>query len=310
MVRLLWLAFCVVALARCGAEGTSTSAPVVRTASEQPEPPYRFDAPDARFELPRRLDEISGLTMLDAQHLGAVQDEKGVLYVLDAATGEVVQQHAFGKHGDYEGIERVEGFVVVLRSDGRLYVIDDWQQDGIDGLPRSGGARHIETGLHGGCDAEGLAFDAEATRLLIACKENPGRGYRGSRTVFAFDPTTNRLDPDPAFVLHADSLASGSTIGDAVRSIVRPVADLNAFKPSALAVHPRTGELYVLSSVRKVIAVLDRSARVAAVWPLSADLLRQPEGLAFRPDGTLFIASEARGDTAVLLRFDYRPRTP
>ena len=36
---------------------------------------YTFDAPDARFKLDKSLKEISGLTLLDAQHLAAVQDE-------------------------------------------------------------------------------------------------------------------------------------------------------------------------------------------------------------------------------------------
>jgi len=156
-------------------------------------------------------------------------------------------------------------------------------------------------------DAEGLAFDAEATRLLIACKESPGRDYWGSRTIYAFDPSTNRLDPVPAFVIRREALAGeGDGLSEAVRSLVEPVFDFNAFKPSALAVHPLTGEVYVLSSVRKVVLVLDRAGAVVARWPLSESLLPQPEGLAFAPDGTLFVASEADGGTAVLLRFDYR----
>jgi uncharacterized protein YjiK len=288
-----------VALGGCGNGEPSASA---TSAREQPAPPYRLDAPDARFELPGRLDEISGLTALGDGLLGAVQDEKGNLYVLDAASGEVVHQHDFGGDGDYEGVERVRDWVVVLRSDGRLFVIDDWQADEAD-------ARAVDTGLHGSCDAEGLAFDAEATRLLIACKESPGRGHRGSRAVYAFDPTTNRLDPTPAFIIHADSLASdGGAVDAAVRALVTPLADLNTLKPSALAVHPRTGEVWVLSFVRKALVVLARSGAVEAVWPLADDLLPQPEGLAFFADGTLFISSEARGGTAVLLRFDYRPR--
>ena len=293
--------FVVIALLGCGNGESSTNASVARTAADQRDAPYRLDAPDARFELPDALDEISGLTMLDEQHLGAVQDEKGDLYVLDAATGAVVHTHDFGGSGDYEGVERVREFVVVLRSDGRLFVIDDWTADASE-------ARSVETGLHGSCDAEGLAFDAEATRLLIACKESPGRGYRGSRTIYAFDPSTNRLDPVPAFVIRRDALASeGNGVDVAVRSFVEPVIDFNAFKPSAVAVHPLTGEVYVLSSVRKVLLVLDRSGALVAGWPLSESLLRQPEGLAFAADGTLFIASEADGGTAVVLRFDYRP---
>jgi uncharacterized protein YjiK len=289
-------------LAGCGNGGASTAGSAVRVASDGA-PPYRFAAPDARFELPGRLDEVSGLTALDDARLGAVQDEDGDLYVLDAATGEVVHTHDFGGGGDYEGVERVGDRVVVLRSDGRLFVITDRQQE-------KAKAESLDLDLHGGCDAEGLAFDAAGDRLLVACKEDPGRGLRGSRALYAFDLNTSRLGPAPAYVIHADSLARSDgehAVDEAVRAFVRPLADINAFKPSALAVHPETGEIYVLSSVRKVLVVLERAGAITAVWPLADDDLPQPEGLAFLPDGTLFIASEAAGGSAVLLRFDYRP---
>lgn len=290
-------------LGGCGNGEASTAGSAVRPAADEA-PPYRLAAPDARFELPGRLDEVSGLTVLDDGHLGAVQDEKGNLYVLDTATGEVAHTHDFGKDGDYEGVERVGDRVVVLRSDGRLFVITDWEAEEDE-------AESLDLDLHGGCDAEGLAYDAAGGRLLIACKEDPGRGLRGSRALYAFDLDTSRLGPAPAYVIHADSLARSDgehAVDEAVRTLVRPVIDINAFKPSALAVHPQTGEIYVLSSVRKLLVVLDRGGTIAAVWPLGDDLLPQPEGLAFLPDGTLFIASEAAGDAAVLLRFNYRPR--
>lgn len=311
MPYLLPLVFLLVSLALggCGNGDASTSppaatsTPAAREASDRPTPPYRFAAPDARFDLPGRLDEISGLTALDDRRLGAVQDENGTLFVLDAASGEVTHTHDFGGGGDYEGVERAGERVVVLRSDGLLFEIEDRQADEAE-------ARALDTRLHGSCDAEGLAYDAASARLLIACKESPGRGLRGSRAVYAFDLAANALGSTPAYVIHADSVARSDgehAIDEAVRALVRPISDINTFKPSALAVHPLTEEVYVLSSVRKVLVVLGRSGDVAAVWPLPDDLLPQPEGLAFLPDGTLFLTSEADGGTARLLRFDYRP---
>ncbi len=289
----------VLALGGCGnAEPPTGGAAPARSAAA---PPYRFDAPDARFELPGRLDEVSGLTDLGGGRLGAVQDEKGHLYVLDAATGEVVHEHDFGPGGDYEGVERVGERVVVLRSDGRLFVITEWQAERAE-------AATLDPGLHGSCDAEGLAFDAPAERLLIACKEAPGGGLRGARALYAFDLRRQALVAEPAFIVHADSLAGAErSLDEAVREAVRPLTDINAFKPSAAGVHPLTDEVWVLSSVDRLVLVLARDGTIAAMWPLPARLAPQPEGLAFLPDGTLFLASEAAGGAATLLRFAYHP---
>lgn len=275
-------------------------APVPQPAVPLVAAPYAFDAPTAAFILPSVLGEVSGLAVLDERHLGAVQDEDGDLYVIDVDSARIVSVHDFGKKGDYEGIERLGDRVYVLRSDGRLFEIADWHVDEAD-------ADGFDSGLHGRCDAEGLA--AQGTQLLIACKESAGKGRQGERAIFAFDPTARILQAQPAYTVHADSFGvrGESAVDERVRELVRPLADINAFKPAALAVHPMTEQLYIVSSVRKLIVVLETDGTLSAVWPLPEHLFRQPEGLAFLADGTLFIANEASGGDPTLLRFSYRP---
>jgi len=45
-----------------------------------------------------------------------------------------------------------------------------------------------------------------------------------------------------------------------------------------------------------------------AVKKLDKDIIRQPEGIAFMPDGALIIASEAAGGRAVLVKYSERIR--
>ncbi len=242
---------------------------------------YDFERPDATFRLAPDLEEISALSWTGDGHLVAVQDEDGIVFTLDPADGSIVQQRRFRGGGDYEGVEWVDGTTWVLRSNGRLNAVPD----------AGGDAEEFETPLRGRCDAEGLAYDAARGRLLIACKEDPGRGLGDVKAVYAFSLATRTLDAQPALVMQRSALD-----GDGAN-----------FKPSALAVHPQTGELYVLSSVRKAVAVVAMDGRVVTVTPLPAALYPQPEGLAFAPDGTLYLSSEAGDtDTGLLLRF--RPR--
>lgn len=249
--------------------------------------PYRLDAPDAAFALPDRLREISGLTVLEGGHLGAVQDEDGVLFVLDAATGAVTAEHRFHDAGDYEGVERVGDRVWVLQSDGTLFEIRNATADAPERT------RH-ETPLHRRCDAEGLAYDAPNARLLIACKEDPGPELTDVRAIYAFDLRAKRLSERPVFVLDRRALDRPPRRGGAAGA---------AFKPSALAVHPTSGRIYVLSSARKALAVLSPEGTLLEAVALPERLYPQPESLTFLPDGTLFIASEGESGDATLLRF-------
>ena len=245
--------------------------------------PYRLDRPDAAFALPTALVEISGLTTLGPDRLVAVQDEDGLLFVLDRETGAVLAEVPFAGSGDYEGVERVGEAVWVLESDGTLYEVTGLG----DGAPRT--ARY-ETSLPPRCDAEGLGYEpATATggRLLIACKEDPGPELSGARAIYAFDLREKRLSDRPVFLLDRGRLDDGG----------------RSFMPSALAVHPRTGAVFVLSAVRRALAVLSPEGELTAALALPAHLYGQPEALTFLPDGTLFLANEGGGGAATLLRF-------
>ncbi|HRT54528.1 MAG TPA: hypothetical protein P5291_10630, partial [Flavobacteriales bacterium] len=62
------------------------------------------------------------------------------------------------------------------------------------------------------------------------------------------------------------------------------------FSPSAVAIHPRTGQLYVLSADDRLLAIYGDA--LERVTPLPATDHYKPEGLAFLPNGDLLISSE------------------
>ncbi len=237
----------------------------------------------ARIELPDELKEISGMTLLDGRILGAVNDEQGVLYFVDIATGQISDRKKFGKKGDYEGIALAGRRLYVLRSDGSLFEITNWG----DSEP---GSEEIETGLKKSCDAEGLAFDGTRGRLLVACKEKGGKGMKGDRAIYGFDPAANRVSDDPVYVLREEDFRKGK----------------DDFKPSGLAIHPSSGDVYVLSSVRKAVVVLASDGSFREEIDLSDAGLEQPEGMVILPEGDVLISSEGVKHPAVLTRFRIR----
>jgi uncharacterized protein YjiK len=78
------------------------------------------------------------------------------------------------------------------------------------------------------------------------------------------------------------------------------------FSPSAIAVHPITGEIYVTSSKGKLLLVLDRQGRIVHLEKLKKSLHTQPEGICFDADGTMFIANEGKDGKAKIYKFRYR----
>jgi hypothetical protein len=81
------------------------------------------------------------------------------------------------------------------------------------------------------------------------------------------------------------------------------------FKPSAAAIHPITGELYIISAINDLLVITDRQGEPKIAYEIDGKLFKQPEGIAFTPDGDLIISNEAadRG-VANLLLFKYQKK--
>ncbi len=263
---------------------------------------YDFSSPDVSFKLKSDLKEISGLTVLDDQHLAAIQDEKGKIYSIRISDGKIVEDKRFAKNGDFEGIELLGDTFYVLRSDGDIYEVSGWPTDDTD-------SEKFETFLSTKNDTEGLAYDAANNRLLVVCKENPGAGLKNSRTVYAFDLATRSLQEDPVLVIDLKQLEKATpdnALNKFIRNLVAPLQDLSGFKPAAIAVHPITNQIFVISSVRKILLAYNFNGTLENLWILPEDDFRQPEGLAFMPNGDLFISNEGGNGKATLMRFNYK----
>jgi uncharacterized protein YjiK len=261
----------------CGDPTSSGTAGVDTAAVGQlADVPYDLANPDEVFRLEPDLLEISGLAIRDDGRLLAIYDEAGVLFVIDSASGVSVDRRRFAGAGDFEGVEWVNGVTWVLRSDGNLFRIPD------DG----GTTTEIDTPLRSRCDAEGLGYDRIGRVLLIVCKEDPGEGFSGARSVYSFDLRTNTLSATPVLLVERRMVDAGEQ-----------------FKPAAVAVHPETRRVYIVSSVRKLLVVLTPAGNLESMAALDAGLLPQPEGIVFAPDGTMFISSEGVDGPSTILRF-------
>jgi hypothetical protein len=113
----------------------------------------------------------------------------------------------------------------------------------------------------------------------MVCKDCK-RDNKDSSTVFALDPKTS------TWALAPMGINAGEIASLLNKEEIR-------FKPSAAALHPITGELYMVSAVNKLLVVTSRRGNVKNVYQLDPSLFKQPEGLAFSPRGTLFISNEA-----------------
>ncbi len=247
---------------------------------------YQINAPDQTFNLPTKLDEISGLSLTDTDSLiVGIQDEKGKLYFINKFSGELIRDAKFAGEDDYEGVELLDGKAYITNSKGDIDIYDLNAPDEK--------AKTIKTFLKSDHDVEGLGYWPEGPSLLVACKSVVKKKDR-NRKVYRFDPTTLKLDSVPFLVL--DNARIAEALG---RESITPL-----FGPSAITVHPASQEIFIISSPARALLVLDRDGTIKSATTLDRRVHRQPEGMVIDPRGVLYIANEAQEGIAKLHRFN------
>jgi len=252
---------------------------------------YQFDydlsKPKKTIELPSFLNEVSGVSLCETQEvIWAVQDERGVIFKLDIENGAVIDSLPFWKKGDYEGIEIVGDNMYVLKSSGTIYKV---QLTGKDSLSIEKFNHHLEKED----DAEGLGYDQKKQQLLIACKN----GKNGERKIYPFDIQLDSLFEEPRFIIskkEAMAYLSAHPELKKWKKLHKKFKDKLEFAPSGVAVHPKTQDIYVLSSQGKTLVVLHADGQIAHMEKLEKEIHPQPEGICFDQEGNLFISNEGK----------------
>jgi uncharacterized protein YjiK len=154
-------------------------------------------------------------------------------------------------------------------------------------------ARRRTRGVGRTCGVEGLAWDAPTRSLLLLCKSARTERCKDHLIVLAISIDTWQFEARPRLLVPA--------------AAIERVTRHRHFHGTALVRHPRTGSYLVLAGPEHAFVELSRSGAVLGGGRLDRKLHPQPEGMAVGPDLTLFISDEARGHTAHITAYAYRP---
>jgi uncharacterized protein YjiK len=239
---------------------------------------YDFNRAEV-VSLKKKLREISGIAVLEEGKLAAVQDESGVIYVLDEKSGEVLETIDFAGKGDYEDIAVTSDYFFMLESSGIVYRVPRKDETAVESYALGGKKKK---------EFESLYPDGD--KLVLVCK-TCGHDDK-SKEAYCFD-------------LKKLEFESSTCLTIELNAVLRKMPAGTLLKPSAAAINSVDGKLYVLCSVGKSLLRCTREGIVEQIIPLDEKLFRQPEGICFKADGTLFISNEGAGLDATIVKIAF-----
>lgn len=276
------LLFCVLHFSACSTERFTCSN-------------FDLNHPDELIKLPSKLKEISGISFLSKNKIACVQDEKGTVFIYDIRKDKLKESIDFGSNKDYEAIANVNDTIYVLRSNGDIYEIDSLESNGVQ-------AETYHTFLSKVNNCEGMCYDSEHHRLLIACKGRPEKGSakKHEKAVYAFDLSTKTMIDEPVLVLNPKAIIEAAKNSGRGFHIGETKGE-DLFEPSEITIDTVSGNYFILSSVGKRLAVFSEGGQLICVTNLDPDIYKQPEGIAFSSTGDLVISDEGKNGKANLV---------
>ncbi|WP_310991669.1 SdiA-regulated domain-containing protein [Aequorivita marina] len=245
-----------------------------------------------KWDMPNDLNEISGISWISEDKIACVQDEEGIIYIFNFDTELVEKRVNFAKSGDYEALTIVDSTAYVMESNGSLFEISNYLSPNFE-------TKKYKTPFSGKNNMESLVADTINNRLLFTVKNNDPNSddYKG---IYAFNLETKQTETLPILKIPLnDPIFTGKDKDD-------DGDQYENFYPSEIGINPINGNIYILASKKQPqLLIMSNKGELLKLHQLYKKSFRQPEGLTFSKDGTIFISNEGKKGTANILEVEF-----
>jgi uncharacterized protein YjiK len=256
-----------------------------------------YDSPEGydlgkpqKSQLGKVLNEISGISYNpNDSSLLAISDSKKKIFEINLKRLRLrdYSNEIIGPDQDLEDIVNMEETIYLLSSKGQIYEYTMGKNDTstLMSYTLSSGGKN---------DFESLYYDSAAKGLVMLCKSCASDKGKQMRSAYRFDLTTKQFDTYALYHISTKEVKEMMKDDDA------------KFDPSAAAIHPIDKRLYILSSAGNLLVIADTNGKLISAYNLNPDDHPQAEGIAFAPNGDMYITNEGKYGTPTLQIFKYK----
>jgi uncharacterized protein YjiK len=233
---------------------------------------YNFSKPNV-VKLPQELDEISGIAYYAKDtSLFAIIDEGGDIYKFPLKDPKKLRKWKFDKKRDFEDIVLTDSTFYILESNGDITKLTFKNNQFFNERLKIGDISAKEN------EFESMFGSPDSSYLVIMCKDCP-EDSKKTLSTFAF----HYMDSTDQFQKHL--------VYD-ISTLHQKLGIEKRLHPSAAAINPITKDIYIVSSIQKILLILNSKGEFKSFYKLNPGIYKQPEGIAFTPEGDLIISNE------------------
>lgn len=241
--------------------------------------------PSTVSSFPMGISSFSDVTMLDSTHLIGIEPINGTVLMLDLQNNSIASQLSLGSEFQFVDISRMDSTLILLDSKSKVHFL----------LPPYDSTSFVSMNeTKENFISSGICFHESTKRLFLLSEVQEKEEGQFSSFLYSFNLNKRQLREEPLFEINSLAIETFALNNNLPlpRNKVSFAGDTTeglSFNPSALAIHPKTNEIYVLSSEDRSLVVYNQFGEVVNFTMLDPKVFSKPTGMTFQDNGDLLI---------------------
>lgn len=243
--------------------------------------------PSAVNSFPMGIAAFSDVTLLDSTHIIGINTMNGNVVLIDLNSNSISSQLSLSSKFNFVDISRMDSTLILLDSDSKVHFL----------LPPYDSTSLISMNeTKENFPTSGICFHESSKRLFLLSEVQELQEGQISCFLYAFNLNNRQFKEEPLFEINTSAietfaLNNNLPLPKKTLSFDGDTLEGLSFNPSAIAVHPKTNEIYVLSSDDRSLVVFNQFGEVKNFTTLDAVLFSKPTGMTFQDNGDLLITN-------------------
>ena len=242
--------------------------------------------PESVTNLPMGVNAFTDFVMMDSTHLICLDDQIGGVLVYDMISNKSQGYLPTGIDSKITEVTKIDSTIILVDEKMGLHFL----------LPPYDSTSIITESLQDkSWISSGMCLHEQTSRLFFVAESDIENEIQ-NHSIYTFNLNQRKLNERPLFEIKPEDIelfAISNNISLPANRFDENGDTLHtfAFKPDVIAVHPKTNEIYLLSSNDRSLAVFNQFGQVVNFTTLDEDLFSQPKAMTFFPNGDLLLTN-------------------
>jgi hypothetical protein len=256
--------------------------------------------PESVTNLPMGVNAFTDFVIMDSTHLICLDDQIGGILVYDMVSNKSQGYLPTGIDSKITEVTKIDSTIILV--DDRMdlhFLLPPYDSTSIT----------TESLREKSWISSGMCLHEQTKRLFFVAESDIENEVQ-NHLIYTFNLNQRKLSERPLFEIKPEDIELFAISNNITLPANRldengDTVEIFSFKPDVIAVHPKTNEIYVLSTMDRSLAVYNQFGQVVNFTTLNEELFSQPKAMTFFPNGDLLLTnSDLKNPSVVRVKWN------